>query len=190
MMRPRHNDVTVEFCPLGSGHRLMLEYDLIMPSPAKLPSLAHLYSEKNKLRDILFAWNDSVQKFIFPTLLAYICDSHYTSQSLSLNVLQKEDRLRATCLKDPCSQIGMGLYIADLNRTRSGICDYYPGSDNEDDHHVIEIEDDDEIVLTEVVDLDGNTVAGGISIKEEEHLVQGEFDDILGALSRTIGGKR
>ena len=53
MIRCRYNDVTIEFRPLNSGYRLMLEYHLVLPSPANLSSLSHLYSEKDKLRVLL-----------------------------------------------------------------------------------------------------------------------------------------
>ncbi|CAD6588710.1 MAG: hypothetical protein ASARMPRED_003700 [Alectoria sarmentosa] len=180
-----YSDVTLELKPLGSGYRLMLEYDLIVPSPAKRPRLAHLYKEKEKLRDVLTAWNDSVkkdevtQKSNFPTLLAYICDSHYTSQSLNLNVLQGNDLLRAACLKDLCSQIGMGLYIANIDRTHSGFCNSHPSYYGEPDHHYIETTDDDFITWTKVVDLDGNTVAIDGSLESDENFIQSEpFEDI------------
>lgn len=159
----------------------MLEYDLILPSPAKLPSLAGLFSEKGKLRDLLAAWNDSVekdkmtQKSDFPTLLTYICDSYYTTKDLNFNFLLDNDRLRAACLKELCSQIGMGLYIANLDRTRSGSCNYYP---RRGDHHDIEDEDEDSITLPKIVDFAGNTVEGAIAIEVDEHFIQGEpFDD-------------
>ncbi len=164
----------------------MLEYDFILPPPAKRPSLAHVYSEKGKLRNLLAAWNEGVKKdeatkgSNFPTLPAYICDSHYTSQPLSIKILQGNDRLRATCLKDICSQIDMCVYVADLNRTCSGFSDYHPSHyGDEDDHHDIETVDEDEIDLSNFVDLNGNAVAGCISIHEDEHFIQSEpFDDI------------
>lgn len=163
----------------------MLVYDLIMPSPAKRPRLAHLYKEKEKLRDVLTAWNDSVkkdeatQKSNFPTLLAYICDSHYTSQGLNLNVLQGNDLLRAACLKDLCFQIGMDLYIANIDRTHSGFCDSHPSYYGEDDQHYIETTDEDFITWTKVVDLDGNTVAIDGSLDLDDNFIQSEpFEDI------------
>ena len=184
-MNSRYSDVTLELKPLDTGYRLMLEYDLILPLHAKLPSLGHLHSEKDKLRDLLTAWSDSVkkdkatQKFNFPTLLAYICDSHYTSQFLNVNVLQGNDLLRAACLKDLCSQIGMDLCIATLDRTHSGFCDSHPSYFGEDDQHYIETTDEDFITWTKVVDLDGNTVAIDGSLDSDENFIQSEpFEDI------------
>lgn len=179
----RYGDVTLEFKPLGSGYWLMLEYDLIVPSTAKRPSPTHLYSEKDKVKALLAAWSHSVKKdqathnHNFPTLLAYICDSHYESESLSLKVLQGDDRLRAACLKDLCSQLGMGLYIADLKRSRSGFCESDLRSYREDDHHYIDTEDEDDVDLIDLVDLDGNPVACGPSldfIEVDEHFIQSD----------------
>ena len=160
----------------------MLQYYLVLPPPAKLSSLGHLYSEKDKLRNWLASWNDSVEKdkaaqiSTTPTLLAYICDSHYPTQSLSLNALQGNDRLRASCLKDLCSRFAMGVYIAALERTRSGFCysshsNYY-GDDDDDDHHDIDQIDDDYITLTKMADLDGQVVMSGMTVREEENLIQ------------------
>lgn len=56
----------------------------------------------------------------------------------------------------------MGVYIADLDRTRSGFCDYHPSRyGDEDGHHGIENENVDSIRLTKMVELDGKTVADG-----------------------------
>lgn len=186
MISPRYNEATVEFKPLESGYRLMLEYDLIVPSLAKLPSLAHVYREKDKLRDLLAAWNDNVKKdkatnsSNFPTLLAYICDTHYGSPAPSLGVLQGQDRLRAACLRDICCKIDMGLYIANLNRTVSGFCESHHRSryGDDDDQHYISMVDDDEITLSGMVEVNGGAVASDISLEEEEHFVQSEpFED-------------
>ena len=185
MARCRYNDVTIEFKPLDSGYRLILEYYLVLPPPAKLSSLGHLYSEKDKLRTLLASWNDSVEKdkaaqsSTTPTLLAYICDSHYASQSLSLNALQGNDRLRASCLKDLCSRFAMGVYIAGLDKTLSGFSDWHPNRYGvEDDYHGIDTVDEDEITVTDLFTLDGKVSGGMTQTIEEENLIQSDaFDD-------------
>ena len=126
MIGSRHSDVSFELKPLDSGHMLVLEYDLVLPLPAKLPSLADMYSERGRLRDQLVAWNSAVTKESttgdnsFPTLLAHICDSTYNAQSLSFDLLERDDRLRAAYLREVCAELHMGLYIADLDRTLTG----------------------------------------------------------------------
>lgn len=185
MARCRYNDLTIEFKPLDSGYRLMLEYYLVLPPPAKISSLSHLYSEKDKLRILLASWNDSVEKdkaaqrSTTPTLLAYVCDSHYPSQSLSLNALQGNDRMRAACLKDLSSRFAMGVYIAGLDRTRSGFSNWHPNRYGvEDDYHGIDTVDEDEITVTDLFGLDGKAVSGGMTIEEEENIIQSDaFDD-------------
>lgn len=162
----------------------MLEYDLVLQSPAKLPSLDNLYSEKDKLRNLLAAWNDGVEKDSamrtskFPTILVYFCGDHYSSESLNFEELRGNDGLRAACLRDLCPRLGIGVYIADLDRTHTGFCDYHPSHYGEDDHHAIETEDEDSITLTKMVEFNGRTVVNDIAIDEEEHFVQSEpFDD-------------
>ena len=160
MIGYRYTDVTLELKPLDKGHMLMLEYDLVLASPAKLPSLAEVYSEKGKLRELLTAWNDAVTKEStthndsLPTLLAHVCESVYKSSSLSLNKLEDNDRFRVAYLSDICSRLDMGLYIADLDRT------YHMG-----------VRDEDSITLTKMVDLDGNIVGGKIPLDAEDNFV-------------------
>ena len=143
-----------------------------MPSLAKLKSLASLHGKKGEIRDLLEAWNDGVQKDCAkqttksPTLLAYICDSHHATESLSLNVLQGTDRLRAICLRDLCSRMSMGLYLADRHRTRYGVCEssHPTRYGNDDGPHSIDMVDEDYSTLTNMFNLDGNKVASGMDI--------------------------
>lgn len=161
---------------------LMLEYDLVVASPAKLPSLADIYSKKGRLRELLAAWNDAVKKENatqnggFPTLLAHVCESIYKSPSLSLDVLDGNDRFRVEYLRDLCSQLDMGLYIADLDRTLTGFCEscYY----NQDDDYEMGVEDEDSITLIKMVDLDGNIVGGRMALDAEDNFVASDpFDE-------------
>ena len=179
-MGSRHSDVSFELKPLDSGHMLMLEYDLVLPSPAMLPSLAHMYNEKEKLRNVLASWNSAVNKESttqnsnFPTLLAHVCDTIYTSQPLSFDVLQGNDRFRAAYLRDLCAAFDMGLYIANLDRTLNGFCEDYC---NDDDYYM-SVEDEDSIVLTKIVNLDGNTVGSNLALEVEDNFVASDpFDE-------------
>lgn len=182
MIGYRYTDVTLELKPLDKGHMLMLEYDLVLASPAKLLSLAELYSEKGKLRELLTAWNDAVTKEStthndsLPTLLAHVCESIYKSPSLSLNKLEDNDRFRVAYLSDICSRLDMGLYIADLDRTLTGFCE---SRYNQDEDYDMGVEDEDFITLTKMVDLDGNIVAGRIPLDAEDNFVASDpFDEV------------
>ena len=155
----------------------MLEYDLVLPALGQLPSLAQLYSGKDKILNILAMWNGCVEKEYmtemcnFPTLLAYNCDDHYTNHPLSLNALQGKDRLRAACLEELGSQISMGVYIANLERTHTGTCDY-----DRYNHHSIDNEEDDSIILEKVVDFRGKTITCGIVIENDNFIESEPFD--------------
>ena len=74
----------------------------------------------------------------------------------------------------------MGVYIANLDRTRSGVYDYHPRRyGDEDGHHGIENEDEDSIILTKMAELNGETVAGVLTLKGDRNFIQSEpFDDI------------
>ena len=180
MIESRHTDAIIELKPLDSGHRLMLEYDLVLPSPAKLPSLAEINGEKGILRDVLATWNSAVtkdcttQNLSFPTLLAHVCDSIYNSQYLNLNMLQGNDQFRAAYLRDLCASFDMGLYIANLDRTLTGFCEDY----HDDDDYYMGVEDEDSIVLTKVVDHYGNTLTIDLAIEFEDNFVASDpFDE-------------
>lgn len=159
----------------------MIEYDLILPSPSKLPSLADIYSGKGKFRDNLAAWNSGVKKesktedSCFPTLLAHICDTTYESKSLSFDVLQGNDRFRAAYLKDLCATLDVGLYIANLDRTLEGDCeDFCHGAD-----YFMSDENEDSIVLTKIFDLDGNTVGDDVALEVDDNFVASDpFEDL------------
>ena len=179
-MRTRYDDVTVEFTPVSSGYRLMIEYDLIAPSHANWQPLVDLYSEKTKLRECLMTWNNNAKKdramqmSNIPTLLAYICDFHYPVENLSLDVLGGDDGLRGACLKNVCSQIGIGVYIADLYRRVSGCASNDYADEN---HHLIEMTQEDETTLTKIVDLYGNKVESDPSLEEYEEFIQNDAFD-------------
>ena len=70
--------------------------------------------------------------------------------------------------------IRYGLYIANLDRTLTGFCeDYY----NDDDYYM-SVEDEDSIVLTKVVNLDGNTVGSDLALEVEDNFVASDpFDE-------------
>lgn len=162
----------------------MLEYDLVvLPSSAKIPTLGRLMREKDTIRGLVVAYNNNskeisaMRELNIQRALVYSCDSHYASQPLSLSTLQGKDQLRAACLRDVCATLNMGVFIADLHRTRSGFCEYSRGGDWEDDHHGIETEDEDLIELTKVVDVDGETISPGFAL-EEEHFLQDDVFDI------------
>ena len=178
MMESRYTDADLELKPLESGHMLMLEYDLVLPSPGKVRSLADMYSEKGKLQDQLAKWNSAVTKEnttrnrSYPTLLAHVCDTIYESKSLSFGVLQGSDRFRAAYLKDSCATLHMGLYIANLDRTLEGFCeDFYL------DDYCMTGESEDSILLTKIVDLNGNTVGSNLALEKEDNFVASDpFD--------------
>ena len=179
-MGTRYDDVTVEFTPVSSGYRLMIEYDLIAPSTANWQPLVDLYKEKTKLRECLTTWNNNAKKdramqmSNIPTVLAYVCDSHYPVEDLGLDVLAGDDGLRGACLKDVCSQIGIGVYIADLYRRVSGCA----SNDYADEkHHLIEMTQEDETTL-KIVDLNGNKVENDALLEEYENFVDNDAFDV------------
>lgn len=178
----RYTDVTYEVKAVHFGYRLTLEYDMFQKTTGSAGSVKSLHSQKRRPRDLVVAWNDNVKKdkaerkSSYPTLLAYIYDIKPTHTALCISTLQGQDRQRADSLEDICLEIGMGLYLATMERTHSGFCDFH--GDEDDDYHMIEHEDEDSITLTDLVNLNGSHVASGIGIDEYENIVQSDpFDN-------------
>ena len=118
-------------------------------------TVENLYSQKSKLKDLVTAWNNNVnkdkdkatRKSDYPTLLAYICDHEpRDEEALSVGLLQGQDLQRSQCLKEICVETGIGLYLAHLERTQSGFCDSHYGDEN-NEYHEIEHKDADSILL-------------------------------------------
>ncbi|KAM0799822.1 hypothetical protein BDR22DRAFT_933360 [Usnea florida] len=173
-----HRDVFIEFTPLISGYRLMIEYDLSAPSPVDR-KLSSLYLDKAIVRGALKRWNrhagkeSALREFEIPTSLAYVCDSYYEVKNLGFNVLEGKDRLRGACLRDICSKIGIDLYIANLDRTRFGYS-VYPHYDDPSSFE-IDVLLDTEITLTKIVDLYGNIVESDASLDDYRNLIQSDL---------------
>ncbi|KAL9067195.1 MAG: hypothetical protein Q9161_007091 [Pseudevernia consocians] len=180
-----YTNVTYEVKAVHSGYRLTLEYDIYQNSVEK-STVENLYSQKSKLKDLVTAWNNNVnkdkdkatRKSDHPTLLAYICDHEpRDEEALSIGLLQGQDLQRAQCLKEICVETGIGLYRAHLERTQSGFCDSHYGDEN-NEYHEIEHEDADSILLINMVHLNGSHVANSIAISEYDNFVQSDpFDN-------------
>lgn len=60
-------------------------------------------------------------------VLTYQLDHEYTEASLRFQSLKALDKVKAKYLREICSQVGVGFYLASMERTEYG--------PREDDHH-------------------------------------------------------
>lgn len=164
-----------------------MEYDIFRASSKDIGSVETVCSQKRNLRNLLSAWHDNLkqdkamQRLEYPSLLIYICED-YIAQGLILTSLKNMDRLRAQCLSDLSSQTGVDLYIANLERIHSGICESHPSHYGDDADHPISSTDEDSIIFTDFADVAGIAVKENISIDEDDNIINniiqvGPFDN-------------
>ncbi len=185
-------DVMHEVKPITSGYRLVLVYNLIQRSIGPIQSAATLAKEKKELSSILASWSRGFAKESSeaPEFLAYQLDHEYTDASLCFQSLKGLDKVKAEYLREICPQVGVGFYLASMERTEYGPCedDYqehgygYGYDEYEEDeeeignsgaNHTLEEVLQESIQLKRMIDLDGSLIARDISI-EVEDIVQEE----------------
>ena len=188
-----YSDVTHEVKPITSGHRLVLVYNLIQLSVGHTQSADVLAMKKKELSSILSSWSRGVARdnSEAPEFLLYQLDHQYTDASLRFQSLKGLDKVKAEYLREICPQVGVGFYLASMERIEYGPCE--EGYDDDDyGYGYEEDEEEDEednrrsgatyaldevlqqsIELKRMIDLDGFLLARDISI-EEENIVQEE----------------
>lgn len=118
-------DVKHEVKPITSGYRLVLVCNLIQRSTGPTQSAAILAREKKELSRILGSWVRGVQKekSKASVFLTYQLDYDYTDASLQFQSLRGLDKVKAEYLREICSGVGVGFYLASMARTEYGPCE-------------------------------------------------------------------
>lgn len=187
-------DVKHEVKPITSGYRLVLVYNLVQRSTGPTQSAAILAREKKELSSMLGSWARGVkkEKSKAPMFLIYQFDYEYTDVSLRFESLKGLDKVKAEYLREICSKVGVGFYLASMERTEYGPCDEdyhkhrygYDDSDSEEDEeedrtsgatHTLEEVLQESIQLKRMIDLDGSLIARDISIQEEDIVQEDPF---------------
>lgn len=102
-------------------------------------------------------------------MLLYICDYKYTTETVTIDMLRDNDRLRANILRDLCSRRNIGFHVASLERIHEGQCESYCG---DADYYAIESTTESTITLTRVVDFNGRLVTKDLPVDENDNIIQ------------------
>ena len=189
-------DVTHEVKPITSGYRLVLVYNLINASSQPTESATHGLQKKEELKDIFRSWSNTIQGGIRDAIppLVYHLDHQYTEASLNLGALKGSDHDKAECIPETCTSGRVCMYLGTLEKWQmcpSGDRDW----DSERDtlgpggYHLIDYVESKSLSIKRMLDLDGNTLAQGIEIKEAQ-IIQDDIYDGRDPDKEEYQGKR
>ena len=133
-----------------------------------------------KLNDALHVWQVAYKKNPYYWPLAYQLGHRYTEANLRLSQLKGLDHVKAQCLQRACQEQGFSFFLANIEQTVEGDCDYeeyrgygYGGryydsdaTDANDRYHSITNELERSIELETVVRTDGSVFATGVHFEE------------------------
>ncbi|KFY11473.1 hypothetical protein V492_04441 [Pseudogymnoascus sp. VKM F-4246] len=112
-----YTDMLCELTEVTSGHRLVLQYDLIdLDSRDKVVVPISLESKKDDVESALMFWKNNYSEQSTPSakFLAYTLDNMYDEQSLSHTVLEGDDAQRVNVLTGLCKKCRLHPFLAKL----------------------------------------------------------------------------
>lgn len=194
-----YSDVHHKVCPVESGYRWVLTYNLALNPNAVRPSAGLVRSETKALRHTLRKWlqepEESRQNGLY-----YVLDHDYTEASINLNSLKTRDLALGQVLNNVSKELDFEVFFALLEKEEFGETeidhDEYDrgsryrgwGEDSEEEeeeeesyHHLEEILDVKYQVKT-VRDMHGRPVVDGLALYAEKDILQnGEdaYDDVF-----------
>ncbi|KAM7212024.1 hypothetical protein V8F06_012584 [Rhypophila decipiens] len=121
-----YSDVSHEVLPVTSGYRWVLTYNLAIPPSLERPTADLSRAITRDLRHTLRRW---IQKAASPDFnpqtdhgrLGYELEHEYTEANLSLRALKGTDLLRAQCLKELATELGLEVFLAMIKKEEEGI---------------------------------------------------------------------
>ncbi|KAJ7460906.1 hypothetical protein B0H11DRAFT_156672 [Mycena galericulata] len=162
-----------------SGHRLALIYDIVAEPGSRTPTLADLESPKQRLRELLSAWSRQDVSGHAPQFLATLLKNRYVHSSPpSESGLVGDDKLLLSALRRVAEELGFSLHLANIEVTtktayppdysliqgynQSGVWSEGGSFDTTQDDSFASTftneEDSNELVIKEMMDLDGMPV--------------------------------
>ncbi|KAJ7494522.1 hypothetical protein B0H11DRAFT_2277249 [Mycena galericulata] len=162
-----------------SGHRLALIYDIVAEPGSRPPTLADLESPKERLRELLSAWLRQDVSGHAPQFLATLLKNRYVHSSPpSESGLVGDDKLLLSALRRVAEELGFSLHLANIEVTtktayppdnsliqgynQSGVWSEGGSFDTMHDESFASTftneEDSNDLVIKEMVDLDGMPV--------------------------------
>ncbi|KAJ4424245.1 hypothetical protein N0V82_001111 [Gnomoniopsis sp. IMI 355080] len=156
-----YSDVTHEVKEVTSGHRLALTFNMIQTS-ASGKSGSFFVQQQLQLRGLMERWQ---QRFSNLERLVIFTDHKYTPQSLSANNMMKtlkgRDRAVLESLRSVCADIGIYIFLANVEKKSSDL--YGDDLDSEED-------DDIGIWMELLCDLKGKELARDVAMDETDIL--------------------
>lgn len=174
-MRLSNPDVEVVFGSVESGCRVMLTYDLSMKEEVHLPSPTSAQSTHELLYKTLLDLKRLPEASgKIPGVFAHVLESTHELRFPIYDVLESHERDLLRVLQCVCSEIGILVYLADIQRkiTGSGL--------NAEQNFEMDAITSDSVRLNQVFDFDGTQMAQYIEV-EEQNLVR-DFPEAFGDL--------
>ncbi|KAL2072640.1 hypothetical protein VTL71DRAFT_11983 [Oculimacula yallundae] len=128
------SDVNHDVKPVTSGRRLVLTYNLIHTTPGPVATAKLVTEDSRTLQRLCSWWAANVDKCNCPQSMAYLLDLQYTDANLSSHAFKDQDFFVVSQLKDACSNSGVYLCFANLERIVTGdVGNEYDDSDSDDE---------------------------------------------------------
>lgn len=163
-----YTDVTHEIKPITSGHRLALSYNLIHTTQSLRPALSMNKTFTDKVRAVLTAWNEHLEKGSHvPEKLLYLLDHQYSQANLRASALKGSDDRKIGLLETVANDLGFRLGLASIVCHLEGLSD-----DTGYSSHVDFIEvTSRHASISDFVDLNGIAIADDIEFDEESETI-------------------
>ncbi|KAK3485443.1 uncharacterized protein B0T23DRAFT_367539 [Neurospora hispaniola] len=178
-----YSDVHHKVCPVESGYRWVLIYNLALDPNAVRPSAGLVRSETEALRHILLKWlqepGESRQKGLY-----YVLDHHYTEASIKLNNLKTRDLAIGQVLNNLSKELDFEVFFALLEKEEFGEAEvdhskFYnvyreEGEESSEEEPFLCIEELIEVDyrVKTVRDMFGKPVVDGLALDPEEEILQ------------------
>lgn len=180
-----YSDVHHSVDPVTSGYRLALSYNLIQPpsKTTKVPKAPQVTDATENLRHVLLSWKVSDGLKGAPQKLAYILEHEYSLIGMTARTLKGKDAPLVSFVRSVAQELGFELYLANLKLTESGNDEefHFGGYYGEDDGDGVMGEVyDTELEVVNAVDLDGNRASLNLDIDQEEEMIPGPLNEIMG----------
>ncbi|ATY63069.1 hypothetical protein A9K55_009334 [Cordyceps militaris] len=154
-------DVSHEVKELRSGYRLVLTYNIVVPTVEGPKSAAFFNTQVEKLQRILIDWRETDQ---FNCQVYYPLDHQYSESSLSLGNLKGRDDVVRQVLQLAASKIGFSIFLASMTHNK----ECQEGYDESD-------ESEEWTVLDNMYTPQGKLIAREIGVHTDEILCSQPF---------------
>ena len=166
-----YNGTAYDCTAVTSGVFLALIYDMVQTDDGPKPTATTGEENVQGLRDALALWKSSLAAY--PDILVHCLENLGGISGLGTHLLLAEDEAQVRCLETVCAEQDVHLYLANLVRQTHKKGD--EDDDEEDDEE--SQEEEDRLVLAQLTDLHGNSVATDMEIGVESLLQRDPYSE-------------